>query len=191
MTMKELMRVSIGDLFLCSSRSEGYVKYYLVLETKWPEVVLKFGVLPMSAVRNETVAVMELSKLSHDEYETCEFGKDTEMLSRILGSHIMKLNLFEMNEGLDKEKCICSYNLLSGDKMLCDGTYIYMLDDKENITEYQVTGMVTSGAELMLLLVETESRLTRKMSAYHVNEMSYCFYDLAVRARHLETYGLS
>lgn len=184
MTIKDLMTIAIGDVFLCCRSDEGKTDYFLVLDNNGKEVVVEVGTISIYT-RFEMVSTItkELSSISHEYYEK-DYDEDVHgcICYDDAAKNIQKMSLEEFSKRLSIvdtiDNTIDKLNIIKTTEPE-KGSYVYIQeDDRDVIQEFTVIGKSDS----YIMLIHTMSRLKCEMPVNQFNEKAFFNYRIALKS---------
>lgn len=180
MTIKDLMTIAIGDVFLCCRSDEGKTDYFLVLDNNGKEVVVEVGTISIYT-RFEMVSTItkELSSISHEYYEK-DYDEDVHgcICYDDAAKNIQKMSLEEFSKRLSIVDTIDKLNIIKTTEPE-KGSYVYIPeDDRDVIQEFTVIGKSDS----YIMLIHTMSRLKCEMPVNQFNEKAFFNYRIALKS---------
>lgn len=184
MTIKDLMTIAIGDVFLCCRSDEGKTDYFLVLDNNGKEVVVEVGTISIYT-RFEMVSTItkELSSISHEYYEK-DYDEDVHgcICYDDAAKNIQKMSLEEFSKRLSIvdtiDNTIDKLNIIKTTEPE-KGSYVYIPeDDRDVIQEFTVIGKSDS----YIMLIHTMSRFKCEMPVNQFNEKAFFNYRIALKS---------
>lgn len=184
MTIKDLMTIAIGDVFLCCRSDEEKTDYFLVLDSSEKEVTVEIGTIYIYT-RFETVSIItkELSYISHEYYEK-DYDEDVHgcICYDDAARNIQKISLEEFSKHLSTVDTIGNtidkLNIIKTTEPE-KGSYVYVPeDDRDVIQEFTVIGKSDS----YIMMIHTMSRLKCEMPVNQFNEKAFFNYRIALKS---------
>lgn len=184
MTIKDLMTIAIGDVFLCCRSNEEKTDYFLVLDNNEKEVTVEIGTISIHTSSAVVSAITkELSSISHEYYEK-DYDEDIHgcMCYDNAAKNIQEMSLEEFSKRLSIvdtiDNRIDKLNIIKTTEPE-RGSYVYITeDDRDVIQEFMVIGKSDS----YIMLIHTMSRLKCEMPVNQFNEKAFFNYRIALKS---------